>query len=90
MRLGDRRVFEQIAWAIGDFAVEALGALVHAVERRGCSQKLERAARREPFVGAMPDRRAGSRVEYKDAKPAALARFDLGEPLLSEAQALLG
>jgi hypothetical protein len=71
-------------------SVETLGALVHALERGGCSQKLERAAHREPFVGAMLDRCAGCRVAHKDAEPAALARFDLGEPLVGEAEALFG
>jgi len=50
MRLGDRRVVEQIARPIGDRAVEALGALVHAPEDRGRGQKLERAAHRKKLV----------------------------------------
>jgi hypothetical protein len=38
----------------------------------------------------MLDRRAGLRVAHKDAEPAALARFDLGEPLVGQVQPLLG
>ncbi len=90
MGLGDRRVVEQIAWPKGDGSVEALGALVHALERRGCGEKLERAAHREPFVGAMLDGCAGPRVAHEDAEAAALARFDLGEPLVGKVQALFG
>ena len=90
MRLGDGRIFEQVARPIGDRPVEALGALVHALERRGRGQKLERAAHREPFVGAVLDRRAGARVAHEDAEPAALARFDLAEPPVGEGHSLLG
>src|SRR6202000_3301826 len=61
MRFRDWRIVEQVAWPIGDDPVEALGALVHALERRGRGQKLERAAHWEPLVGAMLDRCAGPR-----------------------------
>jgi hypothetical protein len=74
----------------GDLPVEALGALVHALERRGCGQKLERAAHREPLVGAVLDRRTGPGVDHEDAEAAALARFDFCEPRLGEGQPLLG
>ena len=67
-----------------------LDALVHALERRGCGEKLECAAHREPFVGAMLDGCAGPCVKYEGAEAAALALFDLGEPLISKAQALFG
>ena len=59
MRLGDRRVFEEVARPVGDLSVEVLGAVVDALERGGRGEKLERAAHREPLVGAMLERRAG-------------------------------
>ena len=90
MRLGDRGILEQVARSVGDLAVEALGALIHTLERRGRGQKLECAAHREPFIGAMLDRCARSRVAHEDAEPAALARFHVCEPLVREGQALLG
>jgi hypothetical protein len=90
VRLGDRRVVEQVARPKSDGSVEALGALVHALEHRGCSQKLERAAHREPFVGAMLDRCAGPRLAHKDAEPAGLAHFHLGKLLVGKVQALFG
>ena len=65
MRLGDRRVFEEIARPIGDCSVEALGALVHPLERRGRSQKLERAAHRKPFVGPMLEPRTSPGVAQR-------------------------
>ena len=88
MRLGDRRILQQIVRPIGDFPVEALGAVVHTFQRCGRGQKLERAAHRKALIGAMLDRCAGSRVAHEDAEPPALARLDLGEPLVRNAQAL--
>src|SRR5208337_3825956 len=67
-----------------------LGAVIDPLERGGGGQKLERAAHREPLVGAMLERPAGLRVDDRGAEAAALALLDPGEMLVGEVEALLG
>ena len=90
MRLGDWRIVEKVALPVANCSIEALGAIVHALEDSGRCKKLERAAHREPFVRAMLDRCAATRVAHKDPQLSALTRFDLGEPLIGKVQALFG
>ena len=89
VRLRDRRVVEQVVASVGDRPVEALGALVDALERRRRGHELERAAHRKALIGAMRERRARPRIAHEDAEPAAFARLDLGELLVGEVQAFL-
>ena len=76
MRPGDRGVVEEVDRCVGDLAVEPLGSLVDALQRRSGGQQLERAAHREALVVAIAESGAGARIENRDAKPSALARLD--------------
>src|SRR5271166_1698134 len=90
MSLGDRRVIEEIVRPVSDDPVEPLGAVVDPLERGGGGQKLERAAHREPLVGAMLERPAGLRVDDRGAEAAALAFLDPGEARIGEVETVLG
>jgi hypothetical protein len=89
VRLGHRRIFQEIAVPIGDKPIEPLPAFIHPFQHGRRRKRLERAAHRKALAGAMLEPRASSCVYDRDAEPSALAPLYPGQALVSLSQGLV-
>jgi hypothetical protein len=81
MRFRHRRIVEQVRLTVGDESLPRLRARVDPFQHRRRGETLERAAHRKALVRAMKELSGASRVDDGDAKPAAGAPFQGGDPV---------
>jgi hypothetical protein len=85
MLLGDRRIFQQVAFAVCHLFVETLGPSIHALEDRRGSEKLECAAHSKALVATMLETPPRRSIERLNPEPPALTLLERSKALRSVA-----